>query len=54
MNSMRGNNFNHQKASSTNNKWEKLIHRENEIYKRPNDIRSDFARDYTRILHSNG
>lgn len=32
--------------------WEKLISRQTEIYKRDDDIRSPFARDYTRVLHS--
>lgn len=32
--------------------WEQLIHREKEIYRREDDIRSEFARDYTRVLHS--
>ena len=29
-----------------------IIKRENELYTRGNDIRSDFERDYTRIIHS--
>ena len=32
--------------------WEKLISRGSELYDRSGDIRSPFARDYTRILHS--
>ena len=32
--------------------WEKLTSRGNELYGRSGDIRSPFARDYTRILHS--
>ena len=32
--------------------WDKLISRKNELYGRTGDIRSPFARDYTRILHS--
>lgn len=32
--------------------WEKLISREGKLYDRTGDIRSPFARDYTRILHS--
>lgn len=32
-------------------KWEQSISRKNGIYKRDNDIRSDFLRDYNRILH---
>ena len=33
-------------------KWKNIIKRENELYSRGNDIRSDFERDYTRIIHS--
>lgn len=32
-------------------KWEQSIQRENSLYKRENDIRSEFSRDYNRILH---
>ena len=39
-------------ASEENPKWENMIKREKDIYKRENDIRSEFERDYTRILHS--
>ena len=39
-------------ATAQNNKYKKLIERENELYKRASDIRSEFARDFTRILHS--
>lgn len=35
-----------------NPKWDNCIKRNSNIYKRPNDIRSEFERDYTRILHS--
>ena len=35
-----------------NPKWENAIKRKKELYKRNNDIRTDFERDYTRILHS--
>lgn len=35
-----------------NPKWKELIKREKELYSRADDIRSPFARDYTRILHS--
>lgn len=31
--------------------WENSIKRENSLYNRGNDIRSEFERDYTRILH---
>lgn len=39
-------------AFSNNNDWDLLTSRENELYSREDDIRSPFARDYTRILHS--
>lgn len=35
-----------------NEKWEKSISRKAELYQRKHDIRSEFNRDYTRILHS--
>ena len=40
-------------ATQDNPKWEELIKRANPLYSRNNDLRSEFARDYTRILHSN-
>lgn len=36
-----------------NPKWENTIKREKELYSRNNDIRSEFERDYTRIIHCN-
>jgi len=39
-------------ANPENEKWNSIISRENELYKRENDMRSDFERDYTRIIHS--
>ena len=47
------NKFKNYAANENNPKWKNMIKRENEIYKRPSDIRSEFERDYTRILHSN-
>ena len=38
-------------ADENNPKWENMIRREKEIYKREKDARSEFERDYTRILH---
>ena len=39
-------------SSTKNNlKWENIIKRENKLYSRNNDIRTEFERDYTRILH---
>ena len=32
--------------------YEQLIHREHDIYLKEDDVRSEFGRDYTRILHS--
>lgn len=40
-------------ANSNNPKWENMISRKRKLYKRANDIRSEFERDYTRILHCN-
>ena len=41
------------KAANENNpKWEKIIKRKHELYSRGNDIRSEFERNYTRIIHS--
>lgn len=36
-----------------NSKYNECINRNESIYKRTNDIRSEFYRDYNRILHSN-
>ncbi|UFS72660.1 HD domain-containing protein [Geomonas sp. RF6] len=32
-------------------KWEKCISRMTKLYKRPDEIRSEFSRDYNRLLH---
>jgi dGTPase len=39
-------------AVEDNFKWNQMIKREAELYYRQNDIRSEFLRDYNRILHS--
>lgn len=39
-------------TTENNGNWDKLIHREKDLYTRKDEIRSPFARDYTRILHS--
>ena len=39
-------------ATENNSKWNNIIKRENLLYSRGNDIRSEFERDYTRIIHS--
>lgn len=36
-----------------NPKWENVIKRKNRLYSRKDDIRSNFERDYTRIIYSN-
>lgn len=43
--------FSNYAVTAKNLNWEKLIERPCELYSRTNDIRSPFARDYTRILH---
>ena len=42
----------HVSANENNPKWANMIQRESALYTRKNDIRTDFERDYTRILHS--
>ena len=39
-------------AMPKNDNWKKLTERTSELYSRNDDVRSPFARDYTRILHS--
>ena len=46
------NGFKDYAANEKNPKWNNLIKRENKLYARNNDIRSEFERDYTRIIHS--
>jgi len=40
------------RTDKNNKKWEQATKREIPLYNRNNDIRSDFERDYTRLLHS--
>lgn len=40
-------------ANKNNPNWENIIKRQKPLYFRNNDVRSDFERDYTRIIHSN-
>lgn len=40
-------------ATESNPKWDNIIKREKPLYIRESDIRSDFERDYTRIIHCN-
>lgn len=44
--------FENYAATETNPKWENIISRQTPLYSRKNDIRSEFERDYTRIIHS--
>lgn len=50
--SMESNIFKEVACNEGNPNWEKYIERENQLYGRKDDVRSEFARDYTRILHS--
>lgn len=40
-------------ATESNPKWNNIVKREKLLYIRESDIRSDFERDYTRIIHCN-
>lgn len=46
------NSFKDVQANESNPRWANIIKREEELYSRGNDIRSEFGRDYTRIIHS--
>lgn len=50
---MERNIFKNYAVSENSENWDKLIQRNGKLYSRTDDIRSEFARDYTRILHSN-
>ena len=39
--------------TTENPKWEQAIKREKELYSRNNEIRTDFERDYTRVINCN-
>lgn len=39
-------------ANENNTNWNNIISRSKMLYARNNDIRSEFERDYTRIIHS--
>ena len=45
--------FKNEAASTRNSKWEQMNYRTEKLYRRKNDLRTDFDRDYTRIIHSN-
>lgn len=40
-------------AGEQNEKWDNMLKRKGALYKRAEDLRSEFERDYTRILHCN-
>ena len=44
--------FKNCRADEKNPKWNNIVKRENTLYTRNNDLRSEFERDYTRIIHS--
>ena len=41
------------RTDENNPNWEKIIARDIELYKRENEVRTEFERDFTRILFSN-
>ncbi|MCI8760888.1 MAG: HD domain-containing protein [Clostridia bacterium] len=45
--------FKNEAANEKNPKWENILARKTSLYNRDTDIRSEFERDYTRIIHSN-
>lgn len=45
--------FENYAATQNNPNWDYMIKRETPLYKRNNDLRDEFQRDYTRIIHSN-
>lgn len=49
---MEDNKFKEVAMNPDNVDWDKMIERKTELYSRKDDVRSPFARDYTRILHS--
>ncbi len=50
---MEQNKFKQAAMLESNPKWEHAVSRISPIEKRTDDIRTDFSRDYTRLLHSN-
>lgn len=40
-------------AQIQNSKWDNMIQREMPLYQRQSEIRTEFERDYTRVIHSN-
>lgn len=45
--------FENYASTQKNSNWKHIITREQPLYERNNDLRDDFQRDYTRIIHSN-
>ena len=45
--------FENQAATKANPNWNNIISRKLPLYSRKQDVRTDFERDYTRIIHSN-
>lgn len=45
--------FENYAATPDNPLWKNIIKRETKLYNRNNDIRNEFQRDYTRIIHCN-
>jgi len=43
--------FKNVRCCENSENWEQCLKRENSLYARNNDIRSEFERDYTRLLH---
>ena len=41
------------RADENNPKWKNIVSRQKSLYKRDEDLRSEFERDYTRVIHSN-
>lgn len=46
--------FEQEAMTPSHPRWKDMTRREDPLYERRNDVRSPFARDYTRILHSHG
>ena len=40
-------------ANSNNSRWNNIVSRMSPLYSRENDVRSEFERDFNRIIHSN-
>lgn len=47
------NSFKAVSANINNPKWENIISRLAPLYSRDTDLRTEFDRDYTRVIHSN-